>query len=1004
MSMYGNRNSIRSKINTRLLVLFALMLLVSAFYLSYSQSQLVEQMVEEKAAVLAQSYFDNINTLMLTGGMANRDLARNKLLLQEGVVDARILRAPGVVKTYGPGADYTAAVDELDRRALQGEAITHYGEGERGRLMTLIVPMPAGEDVHGVNCLSCHPVAAGELLGAVRVDMSLAEMDAQVQRSILISIGITALLMILALLVVRALVQRMVTDPVCLLSDKMRDVAEGSADYRQRIPVGSRDELGDLADHFNAALAKFGGIIEQTQEQSERAMRIQTALDCVDTNVMVADRDDRIIYLNQAMQATLKHAEKDLAALIPGFQADQVIGSDIDRFHRQPEQKRQLLDRLTGSHEGRIEVGDLTFRICINPVINRAGERLGVAMEWADLTAELRLKQDEARRLESEREQANENARIRSALDNVSSCVMMADNERRIIYMNKTVRELFLRAESDIRKDLPDFDASRLLGASIDVFHREPAHQAAMLEQLVQPYSAETMVGGRTLRIVASPVFSDQGERLGTAVEWTDRTAEVTTENEVESLIVAARAGNLSTRLADENKSGFFRQLTTSLNDLLGIVEAVFDELGAVMAAMAEGDLTRPIRPYYRGTFGQVRDNVNNTLINLEFIVREICTAAHQIQGGSAEISAGNNNLSHRTEQQAASLEETASSMAQLTTTVRHNAENAQQANRVSSSARELAERGGTVVNHAIAAMEEINQASGRIAEIIGVIDEIAFQTNLLALNASVEAARAGEQGRGFAVVATEVRSLASRSAMAAKEIKELIHDSVDKVQAGSELVNRSGATLSEIVASVKEVGEIIAEIATVSSEQAAGIEQINIAVSSMDGTTQQNAALAEQTSAAAHVMTEHAEAMMSRIDFFKVREDADADWDIEAEHSAPFTFADARSAHLAWRGRLRDFLDGRGVLSEREAVSHRDCRLGQWLYAEGAAEQYARLKEMGIMEAEHEAIHRLIRDIVRLKQDGQDPEAERLYEQIEPLSQKIVHGLRQIESQVEKA
>ena len=240
----------------------------------------------------------------------------------------------------------------------------------------------------------------------------------------------------------------------------------------------------------------------------------------------------------------------------------------------------------------------------------------------------------------------------------------------------------------------------------------------------------------------------------------------------------------------------------------------------------------------------------------------EVGTAAEQINGG-------NQNLSSRTEQQASSLQETASSLEQLTATVRNNADNARQANQVATGARATAQRGGARWAKAIAAMEQINAASNRIAEIIGVIDEIAFQTNLLALNASVEAARRVNRG-GFAVVASEVRNLASRSANAAKEIKDLIRDSVDKVQAGSELVNQSG-DLEEIVAGVKKVGDIIAEISAASTEQSTGIDQVNQAVSTMDQMTQQNAALAEQTSAASQAMRDNAANMRELMAFFKM-------------------------------------------------------------------------------------------------------------------------------------
>jgi len=469
--------------------------------------------------------------------------------------------------------------------------------------------------------------------------------------------------------------------------------------------------------------------------------------------------------------------------------------------------------------------------------------------------------------LQSVEEALQENLRIRTALDNVTSNVMLANTNREIMYLNKSVARLFESVQDDIRSDLPDFDAAKLLGANIDVFHKNPAHQARLLDELSSTHQSELVI---PMRIVANPVIDDKGNRLGTAVEWTDRTQEVAVEKEIDDLVEAASAGNLVHRLTVESKEGFFLQLSTRFNSLLDELTSVFEDIGRVMRYMAEGDLSQTITRDYEGTFGVVKDDINQTIANVEKTVSRLLSISDQVSTAADEISTGNHNLSARTEQQAASLEQTASSMEELTSTVKNNASNAEQANAIAMSARGAAEKGGQVVEEAVTAMQQISESSNRIAEIIGVIDEIAFQTNLLALNASVEAARAGEQGRGFAVVATEVRNLASRSAAAAKEIKELIEDSVKKVKSGYELVNDTGESLTEIVDGVKKVGDIIAEIAAASTEQSNGIDQVNKAVASMDEVTQQNAALAEQTSAASAAMSDNAAEMKETMGFFK--------------------------------------------------------------------------------------------------------------------------------------
>ncbi|MGC8519917.1 MAG: methyl-accepting chemotaxis protein, partial [Steroidobacteraceae bacterium] len=277
------------------------------------------------------------------------------------------------------------------------------------------------------------------------------------------------------------------------------------------------------------------------------------------------------------------------------------------------------------------------------------------------------------------------------------------------------------------------------------------------------------------------------------------------------------------------------------------------------------------------GFFEALSKGINTLIDNMADIVTKVQSAASEVSRGADEISQGNTNLSQRTEEQASSLEETASSMEEMTSTVRQNADNAGQANQLAVAARDQAEKGGAVVARAVKAMTEINESSKKISDIIGVIDEIAFQTNLLALNAAVEAARAGEQGRGFAVVASEVRNLAGRSATAAKEIKELIQDSVRRVEEGSSLVTQSGATLENIIGAVKKVSDIVAEIAAASQEQSTGIEQVNKAVMQLDELTQQNAALVEEASAASQAMADQARSLNDVMARYRVSDEENA-------------------------------------------------------------------------------------------------------------------------------
>lgn len=477
-------------------------------------------------------------------------------------------------------------------------------------------------------------------------------------------------------------------------------------------------------------------------------------------------------------------------------------------------------------------------------------------------------------RIEKDRLVADENGRIRQALDNVTGNVMMADIDSNIIYTNDALLAMMKNAESDFHKELHDFDADNLMGTSIAVFYKDSSRQRSLLANLSDTYIDEIKIGGRSLRVIANPIISSDGARLGTVLEWMDRTQEVAIENEIQGIVENALAGNLSQRIDLSGKQDFFERFSQGFNNLVDVSERVINDTVTVFGAMSRGDLTKTIESDYAGTFGQLKSDANSTIARLTEAISEIRCTADLVMNGANEIAQGNTNLSQRTEQQAASLEETASSMEEMTSTVRQNADNARQANQLASGAREQAEKGGQVVGNAVSAMGEITTSSKKIADIIGVIDEIAFQTNLLALNAAVEAARAGEQGRGFAVVASEVRNLAGRSADAAKEIKELIQDSVIKVDEGSKLVNESGQTLEEIVMSVKKVSNIIAEIAAAGEEQSMGIDQVNRAVSHMDEMTQQNAALVEEAAAASESVDEQARTLNELVGFFKTGAD----------------------------------------------------------------------------------------------------------------------------------
>ena len=463
-----------------------------------------------------------------------------------------------------------------------------------------------------------------------------------------------------------------------------------------------------------------------------------------------------------------------------------------------------------------------------------------------------------------------ENAHIRASLDASRTGMMIADEQHIIRYVNNSVLTLLRNQQSELRKAFPDFDVDTLLGTSIHCFHQNPDRIRGMLDHLQSRHLGRIQLGNAHFTQMVTPVFDADGKRTAFVVEWHDRTEELKIEGDIARIVEAAAQGDLQQRLHTNETSGFIFTLTTGINQMLDTLASAVTEIRHMLSAMSQGDLQHRISGHYAGDFEAMKHDANLTAAQLADIVGRIRQCSEAINQASGEIAAGNTELSERTEIQAANLEETAASMEELTSTVRENAESARQANELAISAASVAADGGAVVEQVVATMGAIEHSSRRIAEIISVIDGIAFQTNILALNAAVEAARAGEQGRGFAVVASEVRTLAQRSAAAAKEIKGLIEDSSDKVNTGSALVNRAGATMGDIVASVERVTAIMSRIAHASQEQSSGIEQVNQTVVQMDEATQQNAALVEEATAAARMMEQQAVELVQAVSVFR--------------------------------------------------------------------------------------------------------------------------------------
>ncbi|QLI81312.1 nitrate- and nitrite sensing domain-containing protein [Chitinibacter fontanus] len=755
---------------------------------------------------------------------------------------------------------------EFLARTVQGEAVN-----EVNRLRQFALDNPTSV-VLGVDPKHWFKMSTGriELMKTVESQLAndllarQAQLTAQAQQNKNLFLGVAALAIVLTaslvLLITRNVLRQMGGEPD-YAARITRRIAAGHLDNEVVLRKGDERSLLHSIQQMQQQLLERINFEKKTADEN---LRIRIALDNVSTGVMIADDQRTIIYANTAVRTMLKEAESDLRQVLPTFNAERLIGECIDQFHKQPSHQANLLASLSKPYTANLKVGVRQLQVIANPVINANGERLGSVAEWRDRTAELAAAEREAAL-------AAENLRVRIALDNVSTGAMIVDTERKIVYANKAVRNMLQSAESAIRTQIPGFDASRLIGTNIDSFHKNPEHQAKLLAEFVRPYTADLVIGGRNMTVTANPVINEQGERMGAVAEWVDRTLEVKIEQEVENLILAASEGHFDTRLDIEGKTGFYRKVSEGLNQLSLTVESGLKDVNQSLKAVTDGDLTRTIKAEYGGLFGALKDHTNATITHLREVVGRIQHAAEQINTAAQEIASGNADLSSRTEEQAGSLEETASTMEELNGTVKQNAGHAHQANILAKTSNETAASSGRIVNEIIHTMDGITHSSRKIADIISVIDGIAFQTNILALNAAVEAARAGEQGRGFAVVATEVRNLALRSATAAKEIKDLIHESGEKVDSGSVLVQQAGQSMESLVSCFEKVTQLVTEIAGASREQSNGIEQVTEAVNQIDEMTQQNAALVEQAAAAAESLQEQAQELVGVVERFRL-------------------------------------------------------------------------------------------------------------------------------------
>jgi methyl-accepting chemotaxis protein len=452
------------------------------------------------------------------------------------------------------------------------------------------------------------------------------------------------------------------------------------------------------------------------------------------------------------------------------------------------------------------------------------------------------------------------NARIKLALDGVSSPVRIADREGKVLYINTSMNETLHRDRAAFAQQIPGFDPDKIVGGSIGIFYADPRAALERLHGINSTTRSQLVLGGKTYALTTNPVRAEDGELLGTVGQWDDVTNQLATEMQIDALVQAAAVGDFSQRLNVDGQSGFFANLTTGMNQLMETSEQGLTDVAQVLAAFAQGDLTRRIERDYAGLFGRVKDSANSTAESLTRVLGEVHAAADALTGAANQVSATAQSLSQAASEQAASVEETTSQIDAMSVSIGQNSENASMTDSMATKASTEASDGGSAVSQTVVAMKQI-------AAKIGIVDDIAYQTNLLALNAAIEAARAGEHGKGFAVVAAEVRKLAERSQLAAKEIGELAGNSVSTAE-------RAGKLLDLIVPNIQKTSALVQEIAAASAEQSESVLQIGGAMGQLSKATQQNASASEQLAATSEELSGQAEQLQQTISFFKTGTD----------------------------------------------------------------------------------------------------------------------------------
>ncbi len=688
------------------------------------------------------------------------------------------------------------------------------------------------------------------------------------------------------------------------------------------IRTGHRDELTDAMDAYRALSTRMDF---DHSEAAAGIERIKSALDESNIPVTISNENNKLIYMNKACVALMQSMSDGISKYRVGFSVDSMIGTKVGQYLESENDSRLFSEPLEGTREVNTRMAGRHLRLVLNPVYDKNGRYLGRMTQWTDRSAEVMAEQ-EVSKLVQEAVSGNLSERVDLKILPKGFILDTGVGINKIL--DAVIAPLNVAAQY-----VEDISKGNIPAKITDTYHGDFNTIKNNLNQCIEAVNALVEDAAMLSQAAVDGKLSTRAEAsrhqgdFRKIVEGVNATLDAV----IEPLNVAAQyvdnisKGNIPARIT-EQYNGDFNAIKNNLNTCIEAVNKLVGDASMLAEAAAQGRVSvRADASQHQGDFRKVVEGVNATLETIVSPIAAVKESVETISTAANEIATGNNDLSARTEQQASSLEETASSMEELAATVKQNAENAKQANQLAAAASQVAIRGGEVVGNVVTTMSGINESARKIEDIISVIDGIAFQTNILALNAAVEAARAGEQGRGFAVVAGEVRNLAQRSSSAAKEIKDLITDSVSKTSEGTKLVESAGETMNEIVSSVQRVTDIMGEISAASSEQSSGIDQVNNAITSMDEVTQQNAALVEEAAAAAESLLEQANNLTDAISVFKL--------DSKGSSNKPIAGSSASSTQnrRAQNSPMRDSAPMRKTAAPKSQIKTGTDESGDW-------------------------------------------------------------------------